>query len=132
VLCPGNLLNECNVASGAKAPLFSAYFVRAEALTHNPELLLFLGRDTSKLLKNSKAVIPNEARDLLSAKCPKNSRFLVAALPGMTHGCFFSNLLGHLAGEILCLIDVARSDVLSDLRIRAQRTSAHDLAIRNL
>ena len=37
VECRVNFLKKCNASSGAKAPLVSPYFVRAEALTHDPE-----------------------------------------------------------------------------------------------
>jgi hypothetical protein len=43
VWCPANSLKKWNTSSGAKAPLFSAYFVRAEAVTHTPELRLISG-----------------------------------------------------------------------------------------
>src|SRR6266853_3466526 len=40
---PVNSSNKLGTRSGAKVPLFSTLFVRAEALTHNPELRLISG-----------------------------------------------------------------------------------------
>jgi hypothetical protein len=45
VLRPANFPKKRNTSSGAKALSFSGHFVRAEALTHNPELRLISGTE---------------------------------------------------------------------------------------